>query len=58
MVPTAATESDVTVFHTPDYVEFLKSIDDQEDEEKYDEIAQQFGLGKLNQSMPVVPKTA
>lgn len=42
--PRPATYDQLTVFHDPDYIDFLKRITDVEDEEKYDEEAQQFGL--------------
>ena len=42
--PLSATYDQLTVFHDPDYIDFLKKISDIDDEEKYDEDAQLFGL--------------
>ena len=42
--PSPATYDQLTVFHDPEYIDFLKKITDIDDEEKYDEEAQQFGL--------------
>lgn len=44
VAPSIATEESLCQFHSPEYVEFLKKINDQEDEEIYDEEAAQFGL--------------
>ena len=45
--PSAASYDELTVFHDSDYIDFLKRISDVEDEEKYDEEAQQFGLSRF-----------
>ena len=42
--PTPASYDELTVFHDCEYIDFLKRISCVEDEEKYDEEAQQFGL--------------
>ncbi|XP_046578893.1 histone deacetylase 8-like [Haliotis rubra] len=42
--PREATASELLQFHSPEYVQFLEKISDQEDEEKYDQEAEQFGL--------------
>ena len=44
ITPSPASYDQLTVFHDSEYVDFLKRITDVEDEEKYDEEAQQFGL--------------
>ncbi|XP_033741385.1 histone deacetylase 8-like isoform X2 [Pecten maximus] len=44
VVPSIATEESLCLFHSPEYIEFLKKINDQDDEEIYDEEAAQFGL--------------
>ncbi|XP_067674880.1 histone deacetylase 8-like [Haliotis asinina] len=42
--PREATASELLQFHSPEYIQFLEKISDQEDEEKYDQEAEQFGL--------------
>ncbi|XP_071078644.1 histone deacetylase 8-like [Haliotis cracherodii] len=42
--PREATASELLQFHSSEYIEFLEKISDQEDEEKYDQEAEQFGL--------------
>ena len=45
--PRAASYDELTVFHDSEYIDFLKRISGIEDEEKYDEEAQQFGLSRF-----------
>lgn len=39
-----ATFEELSMFHSAEYLNFLANLNDQEDMEKYDEEAQQFGL--------------
>lgn len=45
--PRPATFDELSAFHSSDYLEFLKKISELEDEEKYDEEAQNYGLSML-----------
>ena len=37
---------EVMTFHSEDYINFLKRINEQDDEEKYDEEAELYGLSR------------
>lgn len=42
--PRLASEQELTLFHSIDYVQCLKKLSEREDEEKYDDEAEVFGL--------------
>ena len=46
IAPNSATEEQILAFHAEDYVKCLKNLSDLEDEEKLDEDAEEYGLGK------------
>ena len=48
MSPRPAREDEVTLFHSSDYVDCLKRLSAIEDDEKYDDEAEEFGLCELN----------
>ncbi|XP_060065441.1 histone deacetylase 8-like [Ylistrum balloti] len=44
IAPSIATEESLCLFHSPEYIEFLKKISDEDDEEIYGAEAAEFGL--------------
>ncbi|XP_052810380.1 histone deacetylase 8-like isoform X2 [Mya arenaria] len=42
--PRAATFEDLCSFHDTEYLDFLQRLSNQDDQEKYDDVAQQYGL--------------
>ena len=44
VAPRPATDEEITAFHSVAYIECLKSLSCEEDEEKYEEEADIFGL--------------
>ena len=45
--PRSANDEELSLFHSKDYIECLRTLSECEDEEKYDEDAEVFGLSKF-----------